>query len=94
MSRIRDVAGKIGSARVGRSQDAEGSAPGLAGLRSALTEREVEVSLLVAKGLTNDQIGHVLGVSRNAVKATLSRAYRRLEIESRVELVAILFDGL
>jgi DNA-binding NarL/FixJ family response regulator len=59
-----------------------------------LTEREVEVSLLVAKGLTNEQIGHVLGVSMNAVKATLSRAFRRLEIESRVELVAILFDGL
>ncbi len=87
MSRIRDVA-------VGRAQDAELAAPGLASLRSVLTEREVEVSLLVAKGLTNDQIGRVLGVSRNAVKATLGRAFRRLEIESRVELVAILFDGL
>jgi DNA-binding CsgD family transcriptional regulator len=94
MSRIRDVAGKIGSSSVGRSEDAEVSAPGLAGLRRLLTAREVEVSLLVAKGLTNEQIGHVLGVSRNAVKATLSRAFRRLEIESRVELVAILFDGL
>lgn len=63
-------------------------------LRSVLTEREVEVSLLVAKGLTNEQIAHVLGVSANAIKGTLARAFRKLGIESRVELVAILFDGL
>ena len=63
-------------------------------LRSVLTAREVEVSLLVAKGLTNVQIGHVLGVSVNAIKATLGRAFRKLQIESRVELVALLFDGL
>ncbi|HMG23411.1 MAG TPA: LuxR C-terminal-related transcriptional regulator [Kofleriaceae bacterium] len=66
----------------------------LARLRGVLTEREVEVSLLVAKGLTNEQIGHVLGVSANAVKGTLGRAFRKLGIESRVELVATLFDGL
>ena len=66
----------------------------LARLRGVLTEREVEVSLLVAKGLTNEQIGHVLGVSLNAIKATLGRAFRKLQIESRVELVALLFDGL
>jgi DNA-binding CsgD family transcriptional regulator len=63
-------------------------------LRGVLTEREVEVSLLVAKGLTNEQIGHVLGVSANAIKGTLARAFRKLEIESRAELVATLFDGL
>jgi DNA-binding CsgD family transcriptional regulator len=94
MTGIRDVADKTGSIRAGGSEDAQVSWPGLTGLRSVLTEREVEVSLLVAKGLTNEQIGHVLGVSRNAVKATLSRAFRRLEIESRVELVAVLFDRL
>ena len=66
----------------------------LARLRSVLTERELEVSLLVAKGLTNVQIGHVLGVSMNAIKATLGRSFRKLQIESRVELVALLFDGL
>jgi DNA-binding CsgD family transcriptional regulator len=63
-------------------------------LRRLLTEREVEVSLLVAKGLTNEQIGHVLGVSANAIKGALGRAFRKLGIESRVELVATLFDGL
>jgi DNA-binding CsgD family transcriptional regulator len=66
----------------------------LSRMRSVLTEREVEVSLLVAKGLTNAQIGHVLGVSVNAIKGSLGRAFRKLGIESRVELVAILFDGL
>jgi DNA-binding CsgD family transcriptional regulator len=66
----------------------------LAHLRSVLTEREVEVSLLVAKGLTNEQIGHVLGVSANTIKGTLARAFRKLGIESRAELVATLFDGL
>jgi DNA-binding CsgD family transcriptional regulator len=63
-------------------------------LRSVLTEREVEVSLLVAKGLTNEQIGHVLGVSANTIKGTLARAFRKLGIESRAELVATLFDAL
>jgi DNA-binding NarL/FixJ family response regulator len=63
-------------------------------LRRVLTAREVEVSLLVAKGLTNQQIGHVLGVSANAIKGSLGRAFRKLGIESRVELVATLFDGL
>ena len=66
----------------------------MARLRSVLTEREVEVSLLVAKGLTNEQIGHVLGVSANTIKGTLARAFRKLGIESRAELVATLFDGL
>jgi DNA-binding CsgD family transcriptional regulator len=63
-------------------------------LRALLTKREVEISLLVAKGLTNEQIGHVLGVSANAIKGTLGRAFRKLGIESRVELVATLFDAL
>jgi DNA-binding CsgD family transcriptional regulator len=63
-------------------------------LRRVLTAREVEVSLLVAKGLTNAQIGHVLGVSANTIKGSLGRAFRKLGIESRVELVATLFDGL
>jgi DNA-binding CsgD family transcriptional regulator len=63
-------------------------------LRAVLTRREVEISLLVAKGLTNEQIGHVLGVSANAIKGTLGRAFRKLGIESRVELVATLFDAL
>jgi DNA-binding CsgD family transcriptional regulator len=63
-------------------------------LRSVLTQREVEVSLLVAKGLTNEQIGHVLGVTLNTIKGTLGRAFRKLGIESRAELVATLFDGL
>jgi DNA-binding CsgD family transcriptional regulator len=94
MSRIRDDGAKLGASGAGGGPDAEVSAPGLAGLQSVLTERELEVSLLVAKGLTNEQIGCVLGVSMNAIKATLARAFRRLDIESRVELVAILFDRL
>jgi len=45
-------------------------------------------------GLTNEQIGHVLGVSANTIKGTLARAFRKLGIESRAEPVATLFDGL
>src|SRR5262249_54371785 len=63
-------------------------------LSRTLTAREIEVSLFVAKGLTNFQIADVLGVSVNAIKGTLGRVFQKLEIESRTELVAVLFDKL
>lgn len=91
MHRRHFITDKIDAIAVKHDPGTEPSAPRLAGLRHVLTEREVEVSLLVAKGLTNEQIGIVLGVSKDAIKATLGRAFRKLEIESRVELVAILF---
>jgi DNA-binding CsgD family transcriptional regulator len=53
-----------------------------------LTTREVEVLALAAGGLTADQIGGRLGVSRNTVKSHLTHAYAKLGAHNRVEAVA------
>jgi DNA-binding CsgD family transcriptional regulator len=53
-----------------------------------LTRRELEVADLVAAGLNNKEIGHCLSISRNTVKETLKRIFRKLEVDSRAELAA------
>jgi DNA-binding CsgD family transcriptional regulator len=53
-----------------------------------LSPRELEVARLVAKGLTNAEIGQVLGISRATVATHLQRAYERLGLGSRAELAS------
>jgi len=60
------------------------------GLRRApgtLTETEERVARLAAQGLTNREIAATAFVSVKTVEANLSRAYRKLGIRSRSELV-------
>jgi len=52
-----------------------------------LTEAEVEVLTLVARGLTNPEVGATLGTSRRRVKSHLEAIYRKLGVSSRVEAV-------
>lgn len=52
-----------------------------------LTPRQRDVAWLAARGLTNDEIGHALGISPNTVKNRLKEAFVRLDVASRVELV-------
>ncbi|MEO1134673.1 MAG: LuxR C-terminal-related transcriptional regulator [Cyanobacteria bacterium J06639_1] len=56
--------------------------------RDRLTERELEIAELVAKGLTNKDIGAALWITENSVKQALKRMYRKLEVASRAEMVA------
>jgi DNA-binding CsgD family transcriptional regulator len=53
-----------------------------------LTPREVEIAELVAKGMTNAQIGAALWITENSVKQALKRMFRKLEVASRAEMVA------
>lgn len=53
-----------------------------------LTPREVQIASLVAKGLTNSQIGAELWITENSVKQALKRMFRKLEVSSRSEMVA------
>ena len=53
----------------------------------ALTEREVEVLRLAAKGLTNKAIGHTLGISDRTVQGHLANVYGKLGVNSRTEAV-------
>ena len=54
----------------------------------SITKREKQIFELVAKGLTNAQIGKELWISENSVKQALKRIFRKLEVSSRAEMVA------
>lgn len=59
-----------------------------------LTQREIQIASLVAKGLTNAEVGKELWISQNTVKQALKRMFRKLEVSSRTEMVAQLRDSL
>jgi DNA-binding NarL/FixJ family response regulator len=54
-----------------------------------LTEREIEVLHLVAKGLTNRAIGHALNISDRTVQGHLANIYGKLDVNSRTEAVTV-----
>ena len=61
----------------------------------ALTERELEILRLAARGLTNKQIGADLNISDRTVQNHLANTYAKLEVASRTEAVtAALQRGL
>ena len=63
-------------------------------LLKPLTPREVQIANLVAKGLTNAEIGTELWITQNSVKQALKRMFRKLEVSARTEMVAKLRDTL
>jgi len=52
-----------------------------------LSEREVDILSFAAQGLTNQQIGHQIGLSEHTVKAAISRLLARLGLHHRTEAV-------
>jgi DNA-binding NarL/FixJ family response regulator len=52
-----------------------------------LTERELEVLRLAARGLTNKAIGLELGISDRTVQGHLANIYGKLNVNSRTEAV-------
>jgi DNA-binding NarL/FixJ family response regulator len=52
-----------------------------------LTERELEVLRLAARGLTNKAIGQALGISDRTVQGHLANIYGKLDVSSRTEAV-------
>jgi DNA-binding CsgD family transcriptional regulator len=53
-----------------------------------LTPREIQIANLVARGLTNAEIGAQLWITQNSVKQALKRMFRKLEVSARSEMVA------
>jgi DNA-binding NarL/FixJ family response regulator len=74
--------GRSGSAAPGGS----GSAPGL-------TERELEVLRLVARGLSNDEIAAELVLGRATVKTHVSNVLTKLGLRDRVQAVVYAFEN-
>jgi len=52
-----------------------------------LTEREIEILRLIAKGLSNNEAAGVLHLSRATVRTHLEHIYTKLEVTNRVEAV-------
>ncbi|MFJ9828521.1 response regulator [Streptomyces sp. NPDC101160] len=69
------------------------SAPGYAERLSALTAREREVLVLVAGGLSNDEIGGRLDVSPLTVKTHVNRTMAKLGARDRAQLVVTAYES-
>ena len=57
-----------------------------------LSPRECEICRLVASGLTNKEIGAVLEISEWTVSTHLRRVFGKLEVHSKVAMVAQILD--
>jgi DNA-binding NarL/FixJ family response regulator len=53
----------------------------------ALSERENEVLVLVARGLSNLQVATELGISEATIKRHLANVYQKIGVNSRSEAV-------
>jgi DNA-binding NarL/FixJ family response regulator len=51
-----------------------------------LNRREAQISILVCEGLTNREIGKIVGTSEQLIKNHLHRAFNKLGVWSRLEL--------
>jgi DNA-binding NarL/FixJ family response regulator len=57
--------------------------------RSDLTPREHQILQLVAKGLTNKEIGRVIGISDNTARNHVNNIIGKLEVSDRTEAATI-----
>jgi len=62
--------------------------------RRGLSHREGEICLLMAKGLTDAEVGSALGIALSTVRTHIKRLHRRLEVTTRSELLHTLLEGL
>lgn len=60
---------------------------------SALTEREVEVLRLMARGMGNQTIGETLFVSEATVKTHVAHILDKLHVENRVQAVVAAYES-
>jgi DNA-binding NarL/FixJ family response regulator len=57
--------------------------------RSSLTSRETEVLVMLAKGLTNKEIGRALQISQNTAHNHINSILEKLEVTGRTEAATI-----
>jgi two-component system, NarL family, response regulator len=56
--------------------------------RTSLTPREHQILQMLAKGLTNKEVGRVLGISENTARNHVNSIIGKLEVSDRTEAVA------
>lgn len=52
-----------------------------------LTEREITVAHLTARGLSNREMGEKIGLREQTIKFHLSNIYRKMGLTSRAQLI-------
>jgi DNA-binding NarL/FixJ family response regulator len=57
--------------------------------RDQLAPREYQVAMLVARGLSNKEVAHQLGLSHGTVKFHMHQIIRKLGVKSRFELMTM-----
>ncbi len=62
---------------------------GAGGPGAELTERELDVLRLLARGSANKQIGVSLHISESTVKTHVANIFQKLDVSDRTEAVAI-----
>ncbi|BBH18062.1 DNA-binding response regulator [Nocardioides baekrokdamisoli] len=82
-SLIREVRARVDSPRAGEAEQR----------LAALTERELEVALAVARGLSNSEIARELYLSIPTVKAHVSRLFEKLSTTNRVQIAICVHDA-
>ncbi len=60
---------------------------------SLLTERENEVLRLMARGLSNVEIGNTLFLTENTVKTHVARVLMKLRVRDRVQAVVVAYES-
>lgn len=60
---------------------------------AALSERELEVATLVAKGLSNAEISRELYCAESTVKAHLGHIFTKLDVPNRVRVAILVHDA-
>ena len=74
--------------RMGAPAAAGGSRPsGASPENNPLSARETEILQLLAKGMSFNEIGEILGISPHTVTAHIKKIYRKLAVHSRGEAV-------
>jgi DNA-binding NarL/FixJ family response regulator len=67
--------------------------PGEVNPLAALTQREREVALAVAEGLSNTEIAERLFLSHGSVKAHISNALAKLSLDNRIQLAVLAHES-
>ena len=80
-ARIRKGSKRVKLARYAREDESAVMTP-----CQGLNPREIRISILVWEGLTNREIGKIVGISEQGVKAHLHSAFDKLGVWTRLEL--------